>query len=160
MTTQTAAKTEAKAAAQFGEIQDESQSLPPMLALEAGDIVKGILKAVAIVADEDREGKFRFFYRMELLENAEGVNTDKERTEYEAGAIVSVPGSGGLDYQMSVLARKVAGQDDESAKPKWSALYGHLIVLERKADEKMTKGKYKGKPVKCFSVGHAAPVKA
>jgi len=155
MTTQTAVKP----SQQFDDLEDESQTLPPMCALEVGDISRGILKAVAIVPDEEREGKFRNFYRIELLDKAMGINTDKERTEYEAGAIVSVPGSGGLDYQMGALARKVAGQEADADKPKWSALYGHLIRFERKADEKMTKGRYKGKLVKCFAVGHAAPKK-
>lgn len=144
--------------------------LPPLcIPIEDGSVpVLGIVRAVECTED-------RRFYRMELLAPAKGTK-DKtgEEHEYAAGDVVSLPGSGSLDYQLTVASAKLTGEipgnatakeigdfmekrDEDQDDELLQALVGVVLKVLRGTDEVMKTGKWKGKSVKKFSVEFAKP---
>lgn len=113
-----------------------SGTLPPLLIPVVDKPIEGVLEKI----DRDEEDD-RTFYRMRLTAKAEGWNTDKEDVSHEAGELVSVPGSGGLDWRIKSIKEEIG-----------ESLEGHPIRIKRLEDDKMKKGKFKGKPVKVFDV--------
>jgi hypothetical protein len=150
----------------YGEEQEVSRNLPPLLILDVNQSASIVLADVSVVAQRDskgrvKEGEFRYFYNGKLAFKATGETQNRDTKEYEevtfeAGTLVSIPGSGGLDYSMACLARKDAGQKKEE-EPKFSVLNNHLFTIERLADEKMKSGAHEGKPVKSYKLTRRAP---
>jgi len=148
-----------KAPEGFGDSQDISQALPPLAILRVGDKLEGVMTEVNLVEDEEKPGKYRNFYRFNLT--AELVCEDKDGKEvtFKTGDSISLPGSGGLDYAIGKKALVIKGLPSSEKNIPWTALTGHWFAVIRKDDEEMTRGKHKGKPVKCYNLVHAAPKK-
>jgi hypothetical protein len=152
--------TEAQAPEGFGPTEEASQALPPLAILRVGDSIEGVLKETNLVEDDEKPGKFRNFYRIQLSKDCTAMDKEDAEREFENGGLVSCPGSGGLDYSIGKLALKTAGKPSTETKVPWEVLNGHWFRIGRKADEKMTRGKHKDKPVKAYTIVHAAPKKA
>lgn len=120
--------------------KEATTQLPPLLIPEIGKSIEGTLSRVDV--DEKEE---RTFYRLLLTADAEGLDSEKEDVSFKAGTLVSVPGSGSLDYQMSCIMKDLGGA-------RLSDLCGHTFRITRGEDDKMKEGKWKGKPVKSFRV--------
>lgn len=140
-------------------------NLPPLCAPIQDQSIVGVIESIDVDDSGDRR---RYFYRVTLDESTKGImNADKDEETYEAGTLVSVPGSGSLDYQMKVIALKIEGKIPENAGPtaiselmddldeddiKMALLVGHRVKILRGEDDKMPAGKWKGKTVKTFQV--------
>jgi len=144
----------------FEQPVDSTRNLPPLVILDIGMSAEFILDEVVIVPDERKPKEPRFFYRGKLFTNCKCKTTNKEKKVVDASFVkgdeVSIPGSGGLNYTMTGIARKVAKQAAK-AEPNWNAMSGFWFRVSRTQDEVMSKGDFKGKPVKTFKVEHAAP---
>ena len=141
----------------FEPLQDKTQKLPPLLILEVGSSARFILNDVNEVVDD---GEQRTYYRGVLKLDTVGLTKEKGETEYhkqqfKAGDQISLPGSGGLDFNMAKIAKLKARTPSVKEAP-WGVLFGDLFVVSRQPDEIMSKGKHKGKPVKVYTVQHAA----
>ena len=148
----------------FAPLKNETASLPPMLLLEVDGTMRGVLQEVSEVVDEEEE--VRIYYRFCLTAKAAGttrkVGLDGKKAyvavEFPDTAVISLPGTGGLDYTMARIARKSAGGDLKAEHTPWAALTGDLFVITRTEDGEMSKGKHKGKPVKNFTVQHGRAI--
>lgn len=141
----------------FGEMQDRTRRLSPMLVLGVGDKARGVLNRVNVTKKPTKAGlEIRFYYEMRLLKDANGTDKDKKPFAPKSGDLITIPGTGGLDYTMEGIAEDITGQK-RGTEVDWSKLYGHLFEIERTPDEKMSKGDFAGKDVKCYTVKHAAP---
>jgi len=137
---------------------EQTLELPPLAIHRVGDKADFVLQETAIVKDDD--GEDRIYYRALLLADFKCQTKEKGSDDYEditfkAGKVVTIPASGGLIYQMGRLANKKAGVELNNENPKWAVLVGDRFIIERLADEKMAKGKHKGKAVKTFKLSHA-----
>lgn len=154
--TQTA--TAAPKASDFETPVVQTLDLPPLAILRIGDKVDFVMQETALVKDEDET---RLYFRALLLADVSCQTKGKGEEDYKditfkAGEMVTVPGSGSLDYQLARIANKKAGIELNAKEPKWAVLNGDRFVIERLEDDKMSKGRHKGKPVKTYSVAHAA----
>lgn len=136
----------------------QTLDLPPLAILRVGDIATFVMGEVAQVKDDDNE--VRLYYRAQLLKGLECETKEKGATDYnvrefKAGEIVTIPGSGSLDYQMARIANRRAGVEINASPVKWSSFTGDLFIVTRTPDEKMSKGRHKGKAVKAYTVEHA-----
>jgi hypothetical protein len=152
-------KNAAPALDQFESPVEATTQLPPLAILEIGDIADLVLNEVSITLDDEQ--KPRTYYRGVLLAELTCKTKGKDETEYRkvtfgAGEEISLPGSGGLDYTMKRIALKKAGSPLNSKDVSWNIVQGDRFIVERKADDKMGKGRHKGKMVKAFTVQHAA----
>lgn len=155
----TASGSAAVAEADFEDLVDRTRRLSPMLVLGVGDIADGVLQRVNVTKKQTKAGlEIRFYYELRLLKNAKGTDKDKKPFAPNAGDVITVPGTGGLDYTMEGIAEDVTGQK-RGTEVDWSKLYGHRFAFERTPDEKMSKGDHAGKDVKCYTVKHSAPKK-
>jgi hypothetical protein len=139
---------------------DRSQTLPPLAILQVGNTIDFVLREVNEVEDEDNTKKPRIFYRAQLLKElvCETRKKGAEETEevtFAAGDMVSLPGSGSLDYTMARIAKVKAKVALDSKSTPWEAVYNDRFIVTRKEDEVLEKGKHAGKPVKAFKVEHA-----
>lgn len=146
------------ASSDFGTLTEQTTQLPPLAILRIGDKADFRLDEVSVSLDEDN--KPRTYYRGTLLDELICQTKGKEDKDYReetfsAGESVSIPGSGGLDYSMRRIALKQAGSPLNSKEVSWTVVQGDRFVIEREADDKMAKGKHKGKAVKVFKVSHA-----
>jgi len=153
--TKTVTKTETTET--FEPLQTKTRALSPLLILDVGSAADGVLRRVNVVEDEENSTKRRTFYEMRLLAVAKGEDKDGNKYSPDAGELVTIPGTGGLDYNMKAIVREVAKLLEHAKVEDWSPVYGHRFIFTRKGDEKMSRGKHAGKPVKCWDVGHAAP---
>lgn len=146
-------------------------NLPPLcILIEDGDPCVGKLVDVTLIPGGKKE-RDRFFYRVMLTEPLKAMDKTKTEVEFEAGKIISIPGSGSLDYQMAICAAMVKGDlaenasftdmgeywdgiEEEKVKELLDHLKDHEVKIARGEDETMKEGKYKNKPVKRFSVAY------
>lgn len=146
---------------QFETPVDRSQTLPPLAILAVSDSIDFVLREVNEVEDEDNPKKPRIFYRAQLLKDLtcqtrkKGEDATEEKT-FTAGEMVSLPGSGSLDYTMGRIAKTKAKVALDSKTTPWESVYGDRFIVTRKDDEVLSKGKHEGKPVKAYKVEHAA----
>ena len=136
--------------------------LPPLVILQVGEE----MTAKLVQIDENNQGTaqkpdVRTYYRFALLDELSSKDKDGKPIDFGAGEIVSLPGSGALNYTMRGTALLIQGnaRGSEGFKPNevtleamQEHLTGHEFKISRKPDEKMPDGKYKNKPVKKFDV--------
>lgn len=129
--------------------------LPPLMILDVSQFMFGELTRVD--TNKDENGKYRTWYRFKLTKDAEALNVDKDEETFKLGEIITIPGSGSLDYAMLAYVNRVNGVepesfDPETMTPKWSSLYGREFRIERREDGTLKKGKFAGKKVKQYDV--------
>jgi hypothetical protein len=142
---------------------EQTMDLPPLAILRIGDKAKFVLGEVAVVKDGTET---RLYYRGTLLEALECQTKEKGAEDYmdityDSGFEVTIPGSGSLDYNLARIANKKAGEAvnvkaDETTGKTWASIKGDLFIIERLGDDKLSKGKHKGKAVKTYKVEYAA----
>ena len=139
-------------------------SLPPLVILEQkGEPLMGVLKSIDEVEMDGykkKEKEIRTFYRFELTNPLQTVNKDKEDVSYKQGSLVSLPGSGHLDYLMRFIACEIKGTaatEENVENPSFEirdVLVGREFQILRLGDDVMDKGAFKGKKVKRYEVGY------
>lgn len=131
--------------------------LPPMLILGIAEKAEGQIVQVDEVESKDKKGKVvedRKYYRVMLEGDASGMNAAKQQVTYKSGQIITIPGSGFLDSALENVVRESQkkSKDDEI---NIQDLVGFFIQVERKPDEKIQKGRWKGKTAKMYHVAYA-----
>lgn len=145
---------------EFAPLEDKTRALSPLLVLLVGGNLDGVLKRVNMSEDDDKPGKFRKYYEFILLADTKGEDKDHAKMNCAKGDIITLPGTGGLDFALDAIVREYAKMKDGEQVKDFSVLYGDRFIIERKPDEKMSKGKHEGKPVKTWAVKHARAVRA
>ena len=136
--------------------------LPPLAVLRVGDKADFVLEEVSITKDDEDED--RYYFRGRLLSTlscetkAKGEEAYSEVT-FTVGDSISLPGSGSLNYQLARITNKRNGVALNEKKVGWTGIEGDRFIVERLKDDKMAKGRHKGKMVKAFKVLHAIPKK-
>ncbi len=132
-------------------------SLPPLVVLEVGNSLEGQIQSVDVVKTEilkkgkKPEIKERVFYRIRLEADCEAMDKDKKKVLFQKDQVVTLPGSGGLDYTFSTIALEIEKKtNDEQAN--LQVLKGIYIQVSRIPDGKMKKGTWAGKDVKNYDV--------
>lgn len=156
-------KVAAPLATDFEAPVETTLDLPPLAILRIGDKADFVLNEVSITKDD--EDKDRIYYRGTLLAaltcetKAKGEVAYREVT-FKAGEMISLPGSGSLDYNLARIANKRNGVALNEKKVNFSGIEGDRFIIERLVDDKMAKGRHKGKMVKTYKVSHAAAKKS
>jgi len=144
-------------------------SFPPMIQLEIGDTLEGQIQSVDLTkktvtkkvkGKNVNEEKESLYYRV-ILETDIVCKYGKKQSNgtylerhFKTGEVVTLPGSGSLDYLFRGVAQKIDGLDKDE-DPNFDSLKGIFIKLTRLPDDTMKKGDFVGNPVKTYDLEYS-----